>query len=190
VVLSCRITNAAGDSLDSSLEVQVAAPVSLGIQPASVTLTAGRSMKFGYDLAGGVTLGVAWSLGEPGCGSLDDKGGYVAPAVPGLYTVQVASLDDPTQVAVAKVKVVAKPPEGLSAPDSFLPGAQGLAAKVVDLPGMTYAWEIEGGTLTSSATAASVTFQAGPGPSLTLRCKVSNEAGDAYTSQKTLTVIQ
>ncbi len=186
VILTCKVTSASGDKLDSSLEIPVAAPVSLTISPANVTLTAGRAMKFGFNLEGGTTLGVVWTLGEPGCGSLDAAGRYVAPVVPGLYTVRVAAKDDPTKEAVAQVKVVPAPPQGLFAPDSFFPGTQGLAARVLDVPGMTYAWSIDGGTLTSDPGKPEVTFTAGSGPDLTLRCRITNEAGDSYNAEKVI----
>jgi len=186
LVLACKVTNAAGDGLNSSLEVPVAAKVVLAIKPATVTITAERGMKFGFDLVGGTSLGVVWKLGEPGAGRLDPTGKYVAPSVPGRYTVRVDSLDDPAVSAVAKVKVVAKPPENLYAPDSFLPGAEGLRARVPELAGMTYAWEVEGGTITAGAASAAMQFEAGKGPALTLRCRIGNEAGDSFTASKVL----
>jgi hypothetical protein len=186
VMLACQVTNAAGDVLNSSLEVPVASPVSLAIKPAAVTLTAERTMKFGFDLAGGTSLNVVWSLGEPGAGSLDGSGNYVAPAVPGDYTVRVSSVDDPAVNATAAVKVVAKPPQSLFAPDSFLPGAEGLRARVPEVDGMSYAWEIEGGTITAGASAPSMVFDAGPGPELTLHCRITNAAGDSFAAVKVL----
>jgi len=189
LTLACRVTNAAGDVLDASLELPVAAPVTLSIKPEATTLTAERSMKFGFDLAGGTSLAVTWSLGEPGAGSLDGTGHYVAPAVPGRYTVRVSSVDDPSVTATAVVKVVAKPPESLFAPDSFRPGAEGLRARVPDLAGMSYAWEIEGGTITAGATSPAMVFDAGNGPTLTLRCRVTNEAGDSFSAVKVLKVL-
>ncbi len=188
VRLTCRVTNAAGDSLDSSLEVPVAAPVSLAIQPAQVTLTAGRAMKFGFTIEGGISLGVTWSLGEPGAGSLDQAGHYVAPEVPGAYSVRVAAKDDPTRTATARVQVVARPPEALVAPAAFEPGATGLRASVPEVAGMTYAWSIEGGAITSGAGTPAVVFSAGPGPSLTLRCRISNGAGDSFLASQVLKV--
>jgi len=189
LVLACRVANAAGDVLNASLEVPVAAPVALSIKPGAVTITAGRTMKFGFDLAGGTSLGVVWSLGEPGAGSLDASGHYVAPTVPGRYTVRVASADDPATAATAQVKVVAAPPETLFAPDSFLPGAEGLRARVPDLAGMTYKWQVEGGTITAGADGPSMVFEAGAGPTLTVRCLISNEAGDSFSAVKELKVI-
>jgi hypothetical protein len=186
LTLACRVTNAAGDALNSTLELPVAASVTLSIKPAAVTLTAERSMKFGFDLAGGTTLGVAWSLGEPGAGRLDGTGHYVAPAVPGRYTVRVSSADDPGTSATAVVKVVPKPPESLFAPDTYLPGAEGIKARVPDLAGMSYAWEVEGGTITAGASAPSMLFEAGKGPSLTIRCRITNEAGDSFSATKVM----
>ena len=189
VLLRCRVTNAAGEALNSSLEVPVVAPVRLTISPAAVTLTAGRSMKFGFAIEGGLTLGVAWSLGEPGAGSLDAAGNYVAPPAPGALHGADHRQGRPHRTAIAKVRVVEAPPEGLVAPAGFTPGARGLWAKLPTVAGMTYAWEIDGGTITAGADASRVTFDAGPGPELTLRCRVSNEAGDSFLATKVLKAI-
>jgi hypothetical protein len=186
LVLNCRVTNAAGDSLDSSQEVAFVHGVSLTISPAAVTITEERTMKFGFNIGGGTTLGVAWSLGKPGSGSIDGQGNYLAPTVPGLYSVRVTSLDDPTESVTARVKVVPKPPEGLFAPDSYKPGALDLHARVPQVDGMTYAWQIEGGTISMGSTASSMMFHAGHDPSITLRCRITNEAGDSSTTKKTL----
>jgi len=186
VLLRCKVNNLAGDVLNTSLEVPVVPPVTLDISPAVATITAERAMKFGFSIAGGISLGVTWSLGEPGAGSLDKAGHYLAPPVPGLYTVRVTSVDDPTQIAVAKVRVVPKPPESLFAPDTFQPGAQGLRATVPDLQGMTYAWSIDGGTMTSGAASPALIFNAGDEPSITLHCKVTNAAGDSFVAAKTI----
>ena len=186
VVLRCTVTNAAADALRTSLEVPVAAPVVLAISPVAVTVTAGRAMKFGFNLAGGTSLAVTWSLGEPGAGSLDGQGRYVAPGVSGTYTVRVASMDDPTAMAIAKVKVVPKPPESLFAPRDFLPGAAGLHATVPEVAGMTYAWTIEGGTITAGATGPAMDFTAGPGPALAVRCRITNAAGDSSAVEQVL----
>lgn len=182
--LACQVTNAAGDGLHTTLEIPVAAPVALAITPAQATLTAGRTMKFGYTLDGGTSQEVLWSLGERDAGKVDGSGRYTAPEAPGWYTVRVNSRDEANKVAVAKVKVVPRPPAGLAAPDRFVPGANGLRAEVADVPGMVYAWMLEGGTFSSATDGPRVTFQAGPGPTLTLRCTITNEAGDSYAAVK------
>lgn len=51
---------------------------------------------------------------------------------------------------------------------------------------MTYAWSIDGGTLTSDPGKPEVTFTAGSGPDLTLRCRITNEAGDSYNAEKVI----
>lgn len=186
VLLRCRVANAAGDVLNSSLEVPVAAPVSLAISPREVTLTAGRGMKFGYTLEGGISLKVVWSQIEPGAGSLNGQGRYVAPLAPGTYTVRVTSKDDPTQFATARVKVVEKPPETLVTPADFPPGAENLHAYMPEVAGITYVWEIVGGTVTAGAGTPAVTFTAGSGPELTVRCRATNEAGDSFLASKVI----
>ena len=186
LVLNCRVTNAAGDGLTSSREIAMVRAVSLSIRPAAVTITAERTMKFGFNVAGGTTLGVTWSLGKPGAGSIDGLGNYVAPVVPGIYSVRVTSRDDPTASVSARVQVVPEPPEGMTAPDSFQPGALDLRARVPQVDGMTYAWAIEGGTITLGSTTSSMIFHAGHDPRLTLRCRVTNEAGDSSATEKTL----
>jgi hypothetical protein len=189
LVLHCRVTNAAGDAVNSSQDVTIAVPVALAIRPPQVTITEGRDMKFGFDLEGGASLGVTWSLGEPGCGQLDQAGHYVAPAVPGIYTVRITSRDDASKVAIAQVKVVRKPPEDIYAVESFRAGAQGLTARVGEVEGMTYAWTLEGGTITSGATARTVVFTAGEGARLILRCRITNGAGDSCLAVKTLNAL-
>jgi len=61
-----------------------------------------------------------------------------------------------------------------------------LRASVPEVDGMTYAWEIEGGTIITGSTASSVVFHAGYGPNLTLRCRITNEAGDSSATKKIL----
>ena len=63
--------------------------------------------------------------------------------------------------AIARVTVVSKPPQSLFAPEDYQPGAQNLHAEVPEVPGMTYAWTVEGGSITSGADAATVVFAAG-----------------------------
>lgn len=186
VLLACKVINRAGDVLNTSLEVPVAPPVTLSINPASVTITAGRAMKFGFTIRGGISLAVAWSLEDPGAGSLDGSGNYVAPMVPGRYSVRVTSLDDPLKWAIARVQVVRQPPESLFAPEAFLPGARGLHATVPKVAGMTYAWEIVGGTITAGAATPALSFDAGDGPTLSLRCRITNKAGDSFLAAKSI----
>ena len=188
VILVCKVTNAAGDSVNSVLEIPVARPVSLTLIPASAILTAGRGMKFGFEISGGATSEVLWRVNTPGGGSVDGTGKYTAPDAPGLFEVQAASKDDPLKVAKAQVKVVAEPGGTLVAAPGPKAGATGLQARVDARPGLRYAWEIAGGTLLAGAEGPVLTFSAGTGPRLTLRCRIRNEAGDSLLLSRELQV--
>lgn len=190
LVLACRVTNAAGDSLTSSLEVPVARPLSIHIGPPTATLTVGRAMKFGYTLEGNGGSEVIWSVGSPGDGTVDPAGTYRAPARPGTYTLQVASRMHPEAVDRARVQVVAAPQVAITAPDSVKAGATGLTARVPAQPGVAYAWMVEGGTATAGEQGPILTFTAGAGPTLTLRCTVTNAAGDTASGSLQIPVIR
>lgn len=186
LVLACRVTNAAGDSLRSSLEIPVARPLALHIGPAKATLTVGRSMRFGYTLEGNGSAEVIWSVDSPGGGSVDPGGTYHAPARPGTYTLQVASRVHPEAADRAQVRVVAAPKADITAPDAVKAGATGLTARVPEQAGAGYAWDFQGGTAAAGARGPVLTFTAGEGPTLTLRCTVTNAAGD--TATRTLSI--
>ena len=46
--------------------------------------------------------------------------------------------------------------------------------------------KIRCGSILAGAGTAAVVFSAGPGPSLTLRCRISNEAGDSFLATRVL----
>ncbi len=56
--------------------------------------------------------------------------------------------------------------------ESLDAGNQDLRARVPEVDGMTYAWEIKGGTIITGSTASSMMFHAGYGPNLNLRCRI------------------
>lgn len=188
LVLHCRVTNAAGDTLTSSLEVPVVQRPVLQITPATATLTAGRAMTFGYTLAGSGGTGVVWSLVPPSEGSVSGDGTFQAPARPGICTLQVAARTHPDLIARARVTVVAAPDAHITAPARIPAGATNLTARVPQQDHATYAWQILGGAPTAGQRGPVFTFAAGHGPTLTLRCTVTNEAGDTFTGSLTLPV--
>jgi large repetitive protein len=177
LTLGCRITNAAGLGRNVSLEIPLAAPVRVKISAASTVMTAGRERTFGFDLKGGLSGRVAWSVLEPGGGTVDARGRYHAPMVPGTYTLQVKSLEDPSARATLPVRVVAAPFGRIQGPGRFAPGAKGLKASVEAQEGCSYFWTLGGGALTS-AKGAAITFDAGDGPSVDIACVITNEAGE------------
>jgi fibronectin-binding autotransporter adhesin len=66
-------------------------------------------------------------------------------------------------------------------------GDTGITASVPTSDGATYGWSIEGGTITDGTNAATVTFTAGSGASLTLTAHVTNSLG-VGTDSATVTV--
>lgn len=188
LVLRCQVTNPAGDALTSSLEVPVARRPTLQITPATAILTVGRAMTFGYTLAGGGGSGVTWTLVPPSRGSVNDDGTFRAPDTPGICILRVAAGAHPEVAAQARVKVVAAPDAHISAPTSVTAGAAGLTARVPAQDQATYAWHILGGTATAGLHGPIFVFTAGRGPTLTLRCTVTNEAGDTSTGALVLPV--
>lgn len=179
VLLACKVVNAAGVGMTTSLEIPLLAGVSLTISPRTALMTAGTSRKFGYSLAGGLTGDVVWSVVEAGGGTVDAEGRYQAPARPGDYTVQVRSKDDPTVKDTLAVKVVAAPLGPMRAPAKVAAHATGLHASVPDQEGCTFAWKVTGGQITAGADGNLVTFEAGDGPTVGLECLVSNAAGES-----------
>ena len=188
LLLTCKVTNLAGDALNSTLELPVAARQSLAIRPVAAVLTVGGSMQFGFDLLGGPSTEVLWQVGSPEGGKVDEHGNYDAPNCPGQFEVKVISRDEPGVAAAARVQVVAAPTGVIAAPASVTAGEAHLAASISPQEGMAYAWEITGGTLTDGARTPTVTFQAGPGPKLTLHCTLQNQAGDTLRLSRTLIV--
>lgn len=188
VVLHCRITNPAGDTLDLTREVPKAPPVVFRLARTAVTLTAGRSMKLGYTLSGGILPQVVWNLSRPDAGHVTPDGTYTAPWTPGTYAVRAMPDSAPEQAAQVAVTVV-EPPFGLLfAPGTVDPGRTGVLAWVEARPGLKRAWSVSGGTLVGDATAAQVRFDPGQGPEVVLDCRLTNEAGDERTLERRVTV--
>jgi hypothetical protein len=188
LVLDCKVTNAAGDTVDSALEIPLAAPQTLTVKPAEATVTVGSRMKFGFRLDGGTGTEVLWRLSGPEAGAIDAQGNYQAPSCPGTFEVRCAAKDEPGAQAVARVKVVAAPTGAIAAPAAVPAGAAGVTASIVPQEGMAYDWSITGGTLTGGAHAPTLTFSAGTGPRITLRCLLTNPAGDTLRLALTLPV--
>ena len=188
VTLACRVVNAAGLAKTFSLEIPLVSRPTLVITPATATLTAGRTRIFGFDLQGGRTGQVIWSVLEPGGGTVDASGAYHAPQVPGNYTVQVASQEDAAVKATLPVKVVAAPIGPVKGPAHATAGQTGLGARVPDQPGCTYLWKLTGATLTSGQGLPEVVFEAGDGPELKLACTITNEANESLEASLTIPV--
>ncbi len=182
----CCVTNPAGDSQIALLDVPVTAPVPLVLAPPRAILTVGRTLTFGYTLSGAQGR-VVWQV-PAAEGGVDAAGTYQAPDTPGLYTLQAAPAGHPEAGTQAWIKVVPAPVARITGPSTLRTGQADLAARVPDQPGATYAWDIQGGTLTGGQHSPRATFAAGTGSTLTLRCTVTNEAGDSVTGTLVLPV--
>jgi hypothetical protein len=89
--------------------------VSVTISPERVTLFLGSGQQFTAAVTGTNNIAVVWSVQEPGGGSINTTGLYVAPSVlPALQTtfhVVASSVADPTKKAIATVNLtLAFPP--------------------------------------------------------------------------------
>jgi hypothetical protein len=88
---------------------QSAAPGTVTVTPASLTLAPGASAPFTATAPGGGAAGVAWSVG---CGSIDGHGltvTYTAPPTEGTCTLRAVAVANPSASAEAVVTVEATP---------------------------------------------------------------------------------
>lgn len=164
-------------------------PIVVSISPAGDTLTVSTAAAFSATVIGTSNTGVSWSVQEGASGgSVSGAGLFSASATPGTRHLIAASLENASSKDTAVVLVVAAPVATITAPAAVGSGAAGLGASVPAQSGATYAWTITGGSITSGAGAASVTFSAGALGTLTLQCTVTNLAGTSATSSKAIAV--
>ncbi|HJV91535.1 MAG TPA: kelch repeat-containing protein, partial [Holophagaceae bacterium] len=134
----------------------------------------------------------AWLLagGTPASGQGTSSLTYTAG---GSGTLSIAGLATSPlgipSVGSATETVVPRPTATLTSPSCVTTGATGLTASVPSQSGVTYAWTINGGTLTSATNGSTVTFSAGNPGTLVLTCQVTNSIGTAVTGTQSLSVI-
>ena len=107
----------------------------------------------------------------------------------GQYDVVVS--DDYGQSATSAAAVLTFGPGGtttIAAPASVDPGATGLTASVPPVAGATYAWSITGGSITSGAATAQITFTAGASGSVHLDVTVTDTAACVATGSKDIPI--
>lgn len=104
----------------------------------------------------------------------------ISPTTDTTYNLTVtnnASVSVSQSVTVAVVAPPARPE--ITAPLTVATGAINLTASVADQSGCTYAWSINGGSITAGTGTRSITFSAGSPGTLTLSCVTTNAAGTA-----------
>jgi len=90
----------------ATASVTVIAGVTVSINPTSVTLAAGSTQVFLATVTGNANTAVTWSVVEGSAGGyIFPSGIYLAPEVPGTYTVKATSVADPSKSASATVTV-------------------------------------------------------------------------------------
>jgi len=98
-------------------------------------------------------------------------------------TYSVDSSNLPRFGAIELATPCTAPSATISAPSGVCPNSQGNVASAPTGDGLTYAWTISGGTITSGATTSSVAFAAGVSGAVTLGVTVSKDGCSASSSK-------
>lgn len=86
--------------------ITVKPALTVSINPVSATMNVNQTKQFNAVITGNLTTaGITWRVQEPGGGSINTAGLYVAPGTRGTYHVTATSIEDNTKVAVATVIV-------------------------------------------------------------------------------------
>lgn len=155
------------------------------ITPAIVTLTTWDKQRFSASAA------AYWDVQEPGGGFFEGSDGvYTASYLPGTYHVVARKQSDTSQTATATVRVVVPPEASIDCPSVVNHDTKGVTARAPLHEGWTYTWSLQGATIITGQSTATITFDAPTSGSLTLTCNVRNEAGKLATETTSITVAQ
>jgi hypothetical protein len=124
---------------------------SIKITPSTASLFPTAAKTFTAEVKGLVNTQVQWSVQEPNGGVISPSGAYLAPSVPGVYTVVATSAANSTVLGTAKVNVgnvLVFPDDDLTAPTLTKQFTTSLAPGVAG----TITWSVDegdtGGTIT------------------------------------------
>jgi hypothetical protein len=162
--------------------------IAVSIEGVTTPMTVDDKRTFAAKVTGTSSPAVTWSVVEPGGGTISAAGEYTASATPGAYTIVAKSQVDATKRAEVSIKVVAAPSATMAAPLIATAGASGLSASVSAQEGVSYAWTITNGTITSGDGTNAVTFTVGADGETTLSCVVTNEAGSPATGSAVVAI--
>ena len=90
----------------ASATVTLMPPVSVTVSPASITLNQNQTQQFTATVNNSISEAVTWTMNPAGLGSLDQNGGYIAPApisTQQTVTITATSVFDPSKSASAMV---------------------------------------------------------------------------------------
>lgn len=187
VLLKCRVTNAAGDALNSSLDIETYPEPIVSIRPDHVVVSTDEAMKFGYEVSGHLDTPLRWRVVEEGGGTIDQTGVYKSPSAPGSFHTELVHTPGKPGVQ-ASVKVVARPQGRIELSEDLVAGARSAKACVPSQAGMSYSWRVIGGSIVMGQNISCLQFSVDPGPTVTLICTITNEAGASLELTRTLHV--
>lgn len=159
----------------------IAAPVAPSIT-APRLITTGKAGSASVAAVAGGTF--AWTIfngtinGSATGASIAFTAGDLGETVLGAAALNSAGDASAETIAVVGVIAAATPPV-ITAPAAVTTARQGLPASVATSPGITYAWTLTGGTITSGAATDTIAFTSGPVGTIAITCTATNAAGDA-----------
>jgi hypothetical protein len=179
VGVSCSIIACSGGGGGGQASTAPSAALAAPVISAPGALAAGEGGTASVSGQSGVTY--TWSI-SGGSISGSNQGPSVsfrAGSDDPLFLTVTASDGSSTVSAQFKVKVQTQPPSlpAISAPTSVPTNATGLTASITPESGVSYAWSIQDGVITSGTSGATVTFNAGAAGTLTLTCAATNRVG-------------
>ncbi|WP_291270410.1 beta-propeller fold lactonase family protein [Geothrix sp.] len=194
VALSCVATNGIGaTSVAGAASAAIVAPPTSPVITSPANVTAGRSgytasvpAQAGSSYAWTVTNGtITAGAGTPSITFTAGASGSV-----GLSCVVTNAAGTPSTAATASAAIVAAPATPVViAPAYVTAGQTGYTASTPAQAGMSFAWTITNGTITSGSTGASVTFTAGASGSVGLSCVATNAASTAATGTASSAIV-
>ncbi|MGA8890509.1 MAG: hypothetical protein WB493_03000, partial [Anaeromyxobacteraceae bacterium] len=182
-----------GTSVVRVKRTATAQPVTVAVDPATVTVPAGGSVTFAAAVAGSTTRSVTWSVAEgASCGAVTPAGVYTAPSTGATCHVVATSQADTSKSASATVTVsapVAPPPAvavSISPATAALDACKGqvFTATVTNASNTAVTWtivEAGAGTITNGAYVA-------PGSPGTYHVMAVSQADPTKTAQAVVTV--
>jgi hypothetical protein len=187
-----RATSVANPAVSGTALVTVVPPSrvrTVAVAPAAPTLSQGGQATFTATVAGdgGFSSGVTWSAST---GTITADGRYTAPFSGTTDLVTATSVQDPTVsgsvplTLAVPASLPAPPVPVLSAPAEVQAGSGPYTASVALPAGLTVQWTVAGATILTGAQSASMQFQAGAGPLVTLTCTVADAAGSAVATRR------
>jgi LmbE family N-acetylglucosaminyl deacetylase len=186
--LVCALAASPGSSpLPTTPTITAASPVTAGATGLTAQVTAHAGMTYSWTITGATITSAG---GTAGVTSGTTNSITFDAASVGVITITCSESNGSTtsQTATTSVNVAPAPVTPMiTGPTAVSAGATGVAASVSARTGMTYAWTIAGGTITSAGGTSGVTsggvnslsFTAGSSGTVVLTCAERNAAGAA-----------